>query len=212
MAGHGLHAAATMGRLRAAVHTLASLDLEPDEVLARLDDLVELLAAEQEAGSRPPTDEQMVGATCLYAVYDPVSRHCTMARAGHPLARKAKLQPRDLARFPWVLRDPSAPSRKLLDQVFRRLGLESAHVAVQAGDLGLLRGLLMQSDMLTAVSPQHLLHELQAGTLAALRIALPGSMREVGFVLRKDAQPSAPCVLLMDEIRLAAAQRVSAGD
>ncbi len=84
VAGHGLHAAATMGRLRAAVHTLASLDLEPDEVLARLDDLVELLAAEQEAGSRPPPDEQVVGATCLYAVYDPVSRHCTMARAGHP--------------------------------------------------------------------------------------------------------------------------------
>ncbi|MFD6388022.1 ATP-binding SpoIIE family protein phosphatase, partial [Streptomyces nigra] len=25
-----------------------------------------------------------LGATCLYAVYDPVSRRCTMARAGHP--------------------------------------------------------------------------------------------------------------------------------
>ena len=69
----------------------------------------------------------------------------------------------------------------------------------------MLRGLLLQSDMLTAVSPQHLLHELQAGTLAALPIALPGSVREVGFVLRQDAQPSAPCALLMDEIRAAAA-------
>ena len=26
----------------------------------------------------------VVGATCLYAVYDPVTRRCTMARAGHP--------------------------------------------------------------------------------------------------------------------------------
>ncbi|WP_449350025.1 PP2C family protein-serine/threonine phosphatase [Streptomyces shaanxiensis] len=25
-----------------------------------------------------------MGATCVYAVYDPVSRSCTMARAGHP--------------------------------------------------------------------------------------------------------------------------------
>ncbi|MGI5479116.1 SpoIIE family protein phosphatase [Streptomyces lavendofoliae] len=80
--GHGIHAAATMGRLRAAVHTLANLDLTPDEVLSHLDDLVDRLAAEQE-----PTDDlsrQVVGATCLYAVYDPVSRGCSLARAGHP--------------------------------------------------------------------------------------------------------------------------------
>ncbi|MGY1577930.1 SpoIIE family protein phosphatase [Streptomyces sp. MN13] len=82
--GRGIHAAATMGRLRTAVHTLASLDLEPDEVLSRLDDLVNLLAAEQEAVGEPPVGEQVVGATCLYAVYDPVSGRCSMARAGHP--------------------------------------------------------------------------------------------------------------------------------
>ncbi|MET8681134.1 SpoIIE family protein phosphatase [Streptomyces sp. NPDC004647] len=82
--GRGIHAAATMGRLRTAVHTLASLDLEPDEVLSRLDDLVGLLATEQEADGDLPAGEQVVGATCLYAVYDPISRRCAMARAGHP--------------------------------------------------------------------------------------------------------------------------------
>jgi PAS domain S-box-containing protein len=82
--GRGIHAAATMGRLRTAVHTLASLDLEPDEVLSRLDDLVTLLAAEQEASGERSVGEQVVGATCLYAVYDPVSRRCSVARAGHP--------------------------------------------------------------------------------------------------------------------------------
>ncbi|NUP24439.1 MAG: SpoIIE family protein phosphatase [Streptomyces sp.] len=82
--GRGIHAAATMGRLRTAVHTLASLDLEPDEVLSRLDDLVDLLAAEQEAAGERPVGEQVVGATCLYAVYDPTSGRCSMARAGHP--------------------------------------------------------------------------------------------------------------------------------
>jgi PAS domain S-box-containing protein len=82
--GHGLHASATMGRLRTAVHTLASLDLEPDEVLSRLDDLVNLLAAEQEAVGERPVGEQVIGSTCLYALYDPVSRVCSAARAGHP--------------------------------------------------------------------------------------------------------------------------------
>ena len=78
--GHGIQASATMGRLRTAVRTLADIDLAPDELLTHLDDLVVRLSAE--AGNDGSPGE--VGATCLYAVYDPVSRHCTLARAGHP--------------------------------------------------------------------------------------------------------------------------------
>ncbi|MER5929039.1 SpoIIE family protein phosphatase [Streptomyces sp. NPDC002054] len=81
--GHGLHAAATMGRLRTAVHTLAGLDYAPDEVLSHLDDLVNRLADEQEPADGCSQGQQIVGATCLYAVYDPTSRRCTLARAGH---------------------------------------------------------------------------------------------------------------------------------
>ncbi|MGI5198430.1 SpoIIE family protein phosphatase [Streptomyces sp. CA-288835] len=78
--GHGIQASATMGRLRTAVRTLADVDLPPDELLTHLDDLVVRLSAE--AGNGHATGE--VGATCLYAVYDPVSRRCSFARAGHP--------------------------------------------------------------------------------------------------------------------------------
>ncbi|MFF4803043.1 SpoIIE family protein phosphatase [Streptomyces sp. NPDC001351] len=78
--GHGIQASATMGRLRTAVRTLADIDLAPDELLTHLDDLVVRLSAE--AGNEGSPGE--VGATCLYAVYDPVSRRCTLARAGHP--------------------------------------------------------------------------------------------------------------------------------
>nr|WP_123963559.1 SpoIIE family protein phosphatase [Streptomyces sp. TLI_185] len=83
--GHGITAAATMGRLRTAVQTLADMELPPDELLAHLDDLVLRLSAERtddETAHRSST--AFLGATCLYAVYDPVTRRCTMARAGHP--------------------------------------------------------------------------------------------------------------------------------
>ena len=88
--GHGVHASATMGRLRTAVRTLADIDLPPDELLTHLDDMVGRLAMEAEGVKRTPGDREGeiagdVGATCLYAVYDPVSRRCTLARAGHPL-------------------------------------------------------------------------------------------------------------------------------
>ncbi|MFJ7493663.1 SpoIIE family protein phosphatase [Streptomyces sp. NPDC097727] len=80
--GHGISAAATMGRLRTAVHTLADMDLPPDELLAHLDDLVIRLSDEEPEGESSGTT--VLGATCLYAVYDPVTQLCTMARAGHP--------------------------------------------------------------------------------------------------------------------------------
>jgi PAS domain S-box-containing protein len=82
VAGHGIHAAATMGRLRTAVQTLADIDLEPEELLTRLDDVVTRLGTEQDLSADSATD---LSATCLYAVYDPTSRRCTLASAGHPV-------------------------------------------------------------------------------------------------------------------------------
>ncbi|MFI8106147.1 SpoIIE family protein phosphatase [Streptomyces sp. NPDC086023] len=78
--GHGIRASATMGRLRTAVRTLADVDLPPDELLTHLDDLIIHLSADE-------TDRDSsggIGTTCLYVVYDPVTRRCTLARAGHP--------------------------------------------------------------------------------------------------------------------------------
>ncbi|MER6997723.1 SpoIIE family protein phosphatase [Streptomyces sp. NPDC000410] len=84
VAGHGLHSAVTMGRLRTAVRTLADLDLAPEELLTHLDDQV----ARFQDG---PTDEPAGGAAgtrCVYAVFDPITRRCAVARAGQaPPAR-----------------------------------------------------------------------------------------------------------------------------
>ncbi|MET9765092.1 SpoIIE family protein phosphatase [Streptomyces sp. NPDC006372] len=77
--GHGIPSSATMGRLVTAVRTLADVDLPPDELLTHLDDLVTHLASDD-------TGDEVaeLGATCLYAVYDPVTRRLNLAAAGHP--------------------------------------------------------------------------------------------------------------------------------
>ncbi|MGW6404655.1 ATP-binding SpoIIE family protein phosphatase [Streptomyces sp. NPDC055134] len=75
--GRGLHAAATMGRLRTAVRAFADIDLMPDELLTHLDDVVIRLQREEAPDAGETT------ATCLYAIYDPVSRLCSLASAGH---------------------------------------------------------------------------------------------------------------------------------
>jgi serine phosphatase RsbU (regulator of sigma subunit) len=95
--GHGLHAAATMGRLRTAVHNFSALDLSPDELLAHLDELVTRIDQDEAGGEDGPG---ITEATCLYAIYDPVSGHCTAARAGH--VGPALVRPDGTVAFPDV--------------------------------------------------------------------------------------------------------------
>ncbi|WP_345044253.1 SpoIIE family protein phosphatase [Streptomyces sannanensis] len=99
--GQGLHAAATMGRLRTAVHNFSGLDLPPDELLAHLDELVTGIDQEEAGGDN---GSSVTGATCLYAIYDSVAGLCTVARAGHP--GPALIRPDGSVDFPEV---PASP-------------------------------------------------------------------------------------------------------
>ncbi|MFH8348512.1 SpoIIE family protein phosphatase [Streptomyces sp. NPDC018045] len=106
--GRGLRAAVAMGELRTAVRTLALLDMEPAEVLSALDEIARGLGATgggarttaraPRSRSAAPADaraqalrcgsgtadlSEVYLATCVYAVYDPVTRRCTFANAGH---------------------------------------------------------------------------------------------------------------------------------
>jgi hypothetical protein len=113
--GRGLRAAAAMGQLRTAVRTLAVLDLMPDELLAQLDHLALGLA-------------QVQLATCVYAVFDPVTRELCFATAGHP---------------PPLLGDPDGTARFLPSPSGAPLGVggvpfEAAPASVQDGSRLLL--------------------------------------------------------------------------
>ncbi|SHI73236.1 SpoIIE family protein phosphatase [Streptomyces sp. 3214.6] len=85
--GSGIDAAATMGRLRTATTTLASLDLDPAVLLEHLDRITQGL------------DHSI--ATCVYAVHDPRLGQCRIANAGHlPPARVRPGRPPELLDLP----------------------------------------------------------------------------------------------------------------
>ncbi|MFF4387257.1 MULTISPECIES: SpoIIE family protein phosphatase [unclassified Streptomyces] len=150
--GHGLHAAATMGRLRTAVYNFSTLDLPPDELLSHLDELV----------AHIDTDEQewggITGATCLCAVYDPSSGRVTAATAGHP--GPALVQPDGTVTFPEVPISPPLGLGAGLPMETMELTLPEGSVLALFTD-GLVEGRDRDPD---------------AG-LAALRAALAGPAR-----------------------------------
>ncbi|MGW0811665.1 SpoIIE family protein phosphatase [Streptomyces viridiviolaceus] len=168
--GHGLHAAATMGRLRTAVHNFSTLDLPPEELLGHLDELV--VRIDRDEASRD--SDGIAGATCLYAIYDPVSGCCAVARAGHP--GPALVHPDGSVAFPDVPAClplgvggmPFESAELLLPEASRLVLFTDGLVEDRARDidtgLGLLRGALARpgrspeetcTDVLEAVLSPH---------------------------------------------------------
>ncbi|WP_405785783.1 SpoIIE family protein phosphatase [Streptomyces sp. NBC_01367] len=197
--GHGVQASATMGRLRTAVRTLADVDLAPDELLTQLDDIVLRLDSErtQDAAEEPPSPGE-VGATCLYAVYDPISRRCTMARAGHPVP--AMVTPDGKVSF---LDLPIGPPLGL-----GGLPFETAEFDISEGSI-----LALYTDGLVHAPDR----DLDDG-LAMLRRALGGpgrALEEICDGVLRSLVPDRPAddvALLVVRIRALEASRVAAWD
>ncbi|MGW2560208.1 SpoIIE family protein phosphatase [Streptomyces sp. NPDC001514] len=120
--GHGLHASATMGRLRTAVHNFSTLDMPPEELLSRMDELVAHIDADE--ASAGEDGQGITGATCQYAVYDPASGQVAVATAGHP--GLAVVHPDGTVAFPPV---PISPPLGLA----AGLPFESAELTVPEG-------------------------------------------------------------------------------
>lgn len=123
-----------------------------------------------------------------------------VARAGHPLTAKRQLRIGDLEGYPWVLSRAGTPLRESLVQFFRSQGLEPPKPAVETGDLALLRGLLVSSDMLTVLSAHQLHHEVETAQLAVLPFDMPGMERSIGIMTRKGAHLAPGARALLEEI------------
>lgn len=128
-----------------------------------------------------------------------------IVRSGHPLTLRSTLSLADLTGEQWVLSNPSAPEPSPLDQCFISQGLEAPREAVETSDLAILRGMLLNSDVITAISPRQFHHEIQSGQLTVLDLDLPETTKVIGITRRADSQASPGASELMAAIRRHAA-------
>jgi len=125
-----------------------------------------------------------------------------IARAGHPLAQRRNTGIADLADAAWILPSERVPTRSVAVSALRSIGLkQQPHVAVESSDLSVIRGLLMQSDMITIAS-RHLFHyELRTGSLVMLPLHPSDPVRQIGILRRSHDHVSPGAKLLINEIR-----------
>jgi LysR family transcriptional regulator of gallate degradation len=131
-----------------------------------------------------------------------------IARAGHPLALKRDIDIQDLEDYPWVLSRAGTPLRASLESFFARRGRAAPQPAIETGDLALLRGLLLQGNLLTAISAHQLHYEIESGSLVVLPFAMTGMQREIGITTRAGAHLSSGASALLKEIRRVSAELV----
>jgi LysR family transcriptional regulator of gallate degradation len=123
-----------------------------------------------------------------------------LVRRGHPLlGRPLSLSALDDAR--WVLPRADTPARLLLEAHFQRIGSPAPEPVVETGDMAIIRGLLMRSDMLAVVSAHQLEYEMASGELQPLALALHDTLRPIGLIYRSNGLPSPAAEALMTQIR-----------
>ncbi|MBB3257435.1 LysR family transcriptional regulator of gallate degradation [Paraburkholderia bannensis] len=133
-----------------------------------------------------------------------------LARHGHPLAQKTGLNMGDLRNAQWIVSRLHSPARGLFEAQFKRLKLKPPTPTVETADLAVIRGLLMGTDMIAALSAQQLHYEIAAGELVVLDVPLHNTRREIGLTMRADSAPSPGARALIDAIRLAVADAAPA--
>lgn len=88
-----------------------------------------------------------------------------------------------------------------MDAHFERLGDKSPEPAVETGDLAIIRGLLLRSDMLAVVSEHQLEHEIASGELQRLPLQLHDTNRPIGLIYRTNGLHSPAAEALIQQIR-----------
>lgn len=132
-----------------------------------------------------------------------------LARRDHPLQGKA-IGPADLQSMRWVLPRAGSPARGLLNNQFAAWGFDAPLPVVESADLAIIRGLLLGSDMIAAVSAHQLGHEIDSGELQPLNLELPLTARPIGLTFRSAGLHAPAAQALMEQIRAEVAQRLPA--
>lgn len=135
-----------------------------------------------------------------------------IVRSSHPLCKKKHLTMCDLLDAQWIMSRPGSPARELVIHSFRQMGHSAPTPLVETGDLAILRGLLMQSDMITAISAHQLQLEIDTGSLVRLDFSLQNTRRDIGIIQRVGARLSPGANSLILEIRALVADMTASGD
>ncbi len=144
-----------------------------------------------------PADES-AGLTSEILFVDQLS---ILVGAKHPLSAMSDLTMSDLLSQRWILPRSTLLGRSFIESCFEAMDLTPPRPVIETGDPGIIRQLLVSTDMIAACSPHQLRSELDAGAVVDLPVSLPEARRAVGLIQRDGAMLSSAALAVADELR-----------
>ena len=133
-------------------------------------------------------------------------RLVVVGRADHPLA--GRLPDVDaLSRFGWIVGTPGSPLRLQWEHLFTG---RIPFAPIECGSVMVIRGILLDTDLLTLLSPDQVAMEIETGQLAVICTPLSGTVRTIGTTVRANWQPTAAQARLLALLDAAAEDQTSA--
>ncbi|HBT34449.1 MAG TPA: LysR family transcriptional regulator [Pusillimonas sp.] len=145
--------------------------------------------------------EQHAGLVSERLFDDPI---VVVARAHHPLAQQANVTLEHVVEADWVLPATGTPTREALFSALQQKGINCPRISVESSDVSTIRGLLLESNLISAGARRLFHHDLQSGALVRLADGYPIAQRSIGILTRTQAHSSPLAQLLMEEIRTVA--------
>lgn len=113
-----------------------------------------------------------------------------MMRQGHPLAKKKSATPKELAHYPWIVARAGAPLRARFEELFKTKRAGAPAQTIECNSFAAIRGLLLESDAVTLLSPHQAHYEIEAGLLTALPHPQGNVARDIAATVRSDWAPT----------------------
>ncbi len=110
-------------------------------------------------------------------------------RKSHPLSGERQLTNAQLCEFPWILPGNETPLHRYWSDMLGQ-SRESVEHGIECGSVLTIRELLLETDLLTLLSPDQLRVEIEAGLLVASATPAPVK-RMIGITTRRDWRPTA---------------------
>jgi DNA-binding transcriptional LysR family regulator len=111
-----------------------------------------------------------------------------VGRGDHPLVADPAPGLDALARYGWIVGQEGTPLRAAWNALFA--GRTPPFAPIECGSVMVIRGVLLDTDLLTLLSPDQVAIELRTGTLAIVGAATPRVRRTIGITTRRDWHPT----------------------
>ena len=181
----------------------------PQLTISTIEGNFDPLAAELRAGDidfilgalRPLDDARDLAGEALLG-----DKMAVFVRGDHPLTRLPKVSLADLLGAQWVLPSQGTNARKILDLSFAHMKAPPPSAVVETDAPAILRDLLLNSDMITAVSRQWFYYARKKGELRTLAFDLQKTERMIGITRRQESRFLPGAAALIEAIREVAAE------